>query len=277
MDSEPTNSQTPAASPGDLVPPREKAKSGLVTIIVILGVITIANAGWLWQTNIAVDSTRSDVATLQNSVSLASSAAQAGGDLASLAQQIQPTVVYVADSIGSGSGVIIGANGYVITNQHVIDQATGITVTLMNGSSYSASVVNSNADLDVAVLKMNTTLTNLPVAAIGSSAAVLPGEEVLTCGFPLGSDLPGSSTFTAGIISAIRNRPSINTSTTRHPSSVTLNYIQIDADINPGNSGGGLFTADGKLVGIPAYSDATGVNFAVPIDAASSLIKSALG
>jgi len=106
---------------------------------------------------------------------------------------------------------------------------------------------------------------------------VLPGEEVLTCGFPLGSDLPGSSTFTAGIISAIRTLPSINTSTTRHPSSVTLNYIQIDADINPGNSGGGLFTTDGKLVGIPAYSDATGINFAVPIDAASSLIKSALG
>ena len=185
-------------------------------------------------------------------------------------------MVYVADSIGSGSGVIIAANGYVITNQHVVDQATGITVTLMNGSTYSASVVNDNADLDVAVLKMNTTLTNLPVAAIGSSAAVLPGEEVLACGYPLGLDcpapplsLPASSRPSAICLRLTRRLPD-----TVH---VTLNYIQIDADINPGNSGGGLFTADGKLVGIPAYSDATGVNFAVPIDAASSLIKSALG
>ena len=186
---------------------------------------------------------------------------------------------------GSGSGTIIRSDGYVLTNQHVIAGATSISVTLKTGEKFTATLVNSNADLDAAILKLNTTRTNLPTVTMGSSASVVIGQEILTCGFPLGSDLfaPnaafGPATFTAGVVSAIRNLPSTNTN---NPA-VTLNYIQIDADINPGNSGGGLFTLDGKLVGIPAYggtnsdgSAAAGINWAIPIDAVQSLIQSSV-
>ncbi len=102
------------------------------------------------------------------------------------------------------------------------------------------------------------------------------GQEILTCGFPLGDELFGSASFgpasfNHGMVSAIRNLPSGNTD---NPA-VKLDYIQIDADINPGNSGGGLFTLDGKLVGIPSYGFSTGINTAIPVNAVQALIQSA--
>ena len=216
---------------------------------------------------------KGDISTLQSTVSQLSSAVQASNaSFTDTIKKIEPTVVRVDTNLGSGSGIIVRANGYILTNQHVIDQATSIQVTLMSGDIISATVEASNINLDVAVLKLNSNRTDFPVAAIGSSSDVVVGEDVLTAGFPLGTDLPGPVTFTRGIISAKRYDPDIG-----------LNYIQIDAAINPGNSGGGLFNLNGKLVGIPSYGiepamiDAEDLNLAIPMEIALPLIQIAAG
>lgn len=292
---------------------KSSGKGALVAVlIVILAIATVANGALVLQSNSKLDTTNSNVTAAQsNNTSLQSSIAQqqttASGlstsitslqttvskltgttapppatvDFVTPAKMIQPEVVYVevTDRTGgaTGSGTIIRADGYVLTNQHVIAGATSISVTLSTGEKFAATLVNSNADLDAAILKLTTTRTDLPTVTMGSSASVVIGQEILTCGFPLGSDLFGNAvfgpaTFNSGVVSAIRNLPSGNTN---NPA-VTLNYIQIDADINPGNSGGGLFTLDGKFVGIPAYGFATGVNAAIPIDALQSFIQSSV-
>ncbi len=288
------------------------AKRWLVSaLVVILAIATAANGALLWQTNdglktttsdlsavasentalqgsltqqqAAADDILADIAALQQTVSKLGTTvpSQTGGtDFTAAVRIIEPSVVFVQanDRFGSGtgSGTIIRSDGFVLTNQHVIDGASSIRVTLKTGESFSATVLASNADLDVAVLKMNTTRTDLPAATLGSSAAVIVGQQIITCGFPLGEELFGSAqfgpaSFNHGMVSAIRNLASGNT---ENPN-VKLDYIQIDADINPGNSGGGLFTLDGKLIGIPAYGFATGVNTAIPIDAVLALIQSA--
>ena len=307
---------TPQQTPEPMAPAQVRKEPGsrvLVTaLIVILAIATVVNGALLMQSNSKLDTTNSSLTAAQsNNTSLQGSIAQQQTAASSLstsvaamqqtvskltgsipttapatdfitpAKAIEPEVVYVevTDKTGgaTGSGTIIRADGYVLTNQHVIAGATSISVTLKTGEKFPATLVTSNADLDAAILKLTTTRTNLPTVTMGSSASVVIGQEILTCGFPLGSDLFGNAvfgpaTFNAGVVSAIRNLPSGNTS---NPA-FTLNYIQIDADINPGNSGGGLFTLDGKLIGIPAYGFATGVNTAIPIDAVQSLIQSAL-
>jgi serine protease Do len=142
----------------------------------------------------------------------------------------------------------------------------------MTGETFNATIVTTDIDHDTAILKLNTSRTDLPAIVIGSSSATRVGEQILTGGFPLGSDLPGPATFTSGIVSAIRTMTSSNSF---NPSS-SIDYIQIDADINPGNSGGGLFNTRGELIGIPSYGFAAGINTAVPVDAIKSIIQSAL-
>jgi serine protease Do len=287
--------------------------NALVTVlIVILAVLTVGNGALALQSNSKVSTANSDLTTAQSAnsslqasiaqqqtaanslsasvASLQQTVSKLGGttapppattDFVTPAKLIEPQVVYIEATDrtggGSGSGTIIRSDGYILTNQHVIAGATSISVTLKTGEKFTATLVNSNADLDAAILKLTTTRTDLPTVTMGSSASVVIGQEILTCGFPLGSDLFGNATFgpatfNAGVVSAIRNLPSGNTD---NPA-VKLDYIQIDADINPGNSGGGLFTLDGKLIGIPAYGFATGINAAIPIDAVKALIQSSV-
>jgi serine protease Do len=296
---EPMMQPPPATPPPNMPPPMMTAPGGkrsgsgvlAAVLIVLLAIATMVNGGLVLQSNSKLDTTNSNltaaqstIASLQQTVSKLTGttpATPATVDFITPAKMILPEVVYVevTDRTGgaTGSGTIIRSDGYVLTNQHVIAGATSISVTLSTGEKFAATLVNSNADLDAAILKLTTTRTNLPTVTMGSSASVVIGQEILTCGFPLGADLFGSATFgpatfNAGVVSAIRNLPSGNTN---NPA-VTLNYIQIDADINPGNSGGGLFTLDGKFIGIPAYGFATGVNAAIPIDALQSLIQSSL-
>jgi serine protease Do len=306
----------PASEPPSRTRPGKQTGSGnraLVTVlIVILALATVGNGALAMQSSSKVNSTNADVTAAQSAnSSLQASIAQqqttantlstniaglqttvskltgttapppATTDFITPAKMIEPQVVYIEvidrTGGGSGSGTIIRSDGYVLTNQHVVAGATSITVFLKTGEKFTATLINSNADLDAAIIKINTTRTDLPTVTMGSSASVVIGQEILTCGFPLGTDLFGNAafgpaTFNAGVVSAIRNLPSANTD---NPA-VTLNYIQIDADINPGNSGGGLFTLDGKLIGIPAYGFATGINAAIPIDAIQSLIQSSV-
>ncbi|MDD5082285.1 MAG: trypsin-like peptidase domain-containing protein [Dehalococcoidales bacterium] len=188
--------------------------------------------------------------------------------------KIEPSVVRVdvsdAGFIRSGSGIIVSNTGYVITTQQVVDVGAPIQITLMNGDKYYALVVNSNRSRDLAILKMNTSRTDLPVAALGSSNSVKVGEEIIAAGFPLGIQFPGQATFTRGIISGVR---AIN----------GQNYIQADASLNPGSSGSCLADLDGKIIGITTTNvissslQTEGLGFAIPVDEVKTFIQSSIG
>lgn len=165
---------------------------------------------------------------------------------------------------GAGSGVIISENGYIITNNHVIEDASSITVTLADGTSYSAELVGKDADLDVALLKIDA--TGLDPAEIGDSSTAQAGDKAVVIGNPLGQ-LGGS--VTQGIISSVSRDVMID--------GVSHNVMQVDASINPGNSGGGLFNGRGELVGIiiakSVDESVEGIGFAIPINDVSDILE----
>jgi serine protease Do len=160
---------------------------------------------------------------------------------------------------GAGSGVIITKDGYIATNHHVVSGASKIKVTLANGENYDAKLIASDAETDLAVIKIEE--NDLNAATIGDSSRLVVGQTVLAIGNPLGS-LGG--TVTEGIISALDRKIEIE------KESMTL--LQISAAVNPGNSGGGLFDEEGNLIGIVNAKVSTnysgdpieGLGFAIP-------------
>ena len=171
------------------------------------------------------------------------------------------------ESASSGSGFIYTADGYIVTNQHVVANASSINVTLYNGDTYPATLVGSDSDYDVAVLKIDA--KDLPAVTLGNSTDVNVGDTVMAIGNPLG-ELTFS--MSSGIVSCV-NR-AINVEGT------PFNMIQVDASINPGNSGGPLMNLYGEVVGIvsakySSYADTTveGLGFAIPINDVQSIIS----
>ncbi|MEB3244677.1 MAG: trypsin-like peptidase domain-containing protein [Vampirovibrionales bacterium] len=164
--------------------------------------------------------------------------------------------------IGNGSGFILDKSGHVLTNYHVVDNASDIQVTLNDGRKLPAKVVGRDKYSDLVVLKINA--SNLTPAVIGQSAKLRPGEWVLAVGSPLGFD----HTVTLGIISAIsRQVPDLN---------ANVEFIQTDAAINPGNSGGPLVNLNGEVIGINTAIAGRGQNigFAIPVDVARQVADS---
>ncbi len=167
---------------------------------------------------------------------------------------------------GAGSGVIISADGLIITNNHVVSGANTITVRTNDGTDYEAEIVGSDSESDIAVIKIEA--ENLPCALLGDSDTISVGEEVVAVGNPLGN-LGG--TVTNGIVSAISREVNID--------GVSMTLIQTNAEVNPGNSGGGLFNMYGELVGIvnaKSTSSSSGVSvegigFAIPINTAKKV------
>ena len=166
--------------------------------------------------------------------------------------------------IGLGSGVIVSAEGYLLTNNHVIDGADDIEVTLADGRQARARLVGTDPETDVAVLKIE--LDSLPAISFGDADKLQVGDVVLAIGNPF--DV--GQTVTSGIVSALgRNRLGIN---------VFENFIQTDAAINPGNSGGALVDAGGNLLGINTaiYSrtgGSLGIGFAIPVSTARQVME----
>ncbi|GLU34466.1 Do family serine endopeptidase [Trinickia caryophylli] len=164
-----------------------------------------------------------------------------------------------------GSGVIVSSEGYILTNQHVVDGADQIEVALADGRRTTAKVVGVDPETDLAVLKIN--VTNLPTITLGRVDEARVGDVVLAIGNPFGV----GQTVTMGIVSALgRNHLGINT---------FENFIQTDAPINPGNSGGALVDAHGNLLGINTaiYSrsgGSLGIGFAIPVSTAKSVLES---
>ena len=165
---------------------------------------------------------------------------------------------------GLGSGVIISADGYILTNNHVIEGADAIEVQLNDSRSTRAKVIGTDPDTDLAVLKIQ--LDRLPAITLGNSDQLQVGDQVLAIGNPFGV----GQTVTGGIVSAIgRNRLGINT---------FENFIQTDAAINPGNSGGALVDVHGHLMGINTaiYSrsgGSLGIGFAIPVSTAQMVLE----
>ncbi|PCE29514.1 S1C family serine protease [Burkholderia ubonensis] len=164
-----------------------------------------------------------------------------------------------------GSGVIVSPEGYILTNQHVVDGADQIEVALADGRTATAKVIGSDPETDLAVLKIN--MTDLPTITLGRSDQARVGDVVLAIGNPFGV----GQTVTMGIISALgRNHLGINT---------FENFIQTDAPINPGNSGGALVDVNGNLLGINTaiYSrsgGSLGIGFAIPVSTARTVLES---
>ncbi|MBB2932078.1 Do family serine endopeptidase [Paraburkholderia silvatlantica] len=164
-----------------------------------------------------------------------------------------------------GSGVIVSPDGYILTNQHVIDGADQIEIALSDGRTTNAKVIGIDPETDLAVLKIN--LPNLPTITLGRMDQTRVGDVVLAIGNPFGV----GQTVTMGIISALgRNHLGINT---------FENFIQTDAPINPGNSGGALVDVNGNLLGINTaiYSrsgGSLGIGFAIPVSTARSVLES---
>ena len=160
---------------------------------------------------------------------------------------------------GVGSGIIISPDGYIVTNNHVVDGATSIKVTLNDRRILTGKVVGVDKLTDLAVIKVNA--TNLPSIAWGDSTKLQPGQTVLAFGSPFGYF---QFSVTRGIVSAV-NRPNPYSDDPRKPG----NFIQTDAAINPGNSGGALVNAHGELVGINTFiitnnGSFAGAGFAIP-------------
>lgn len=163
---------------------------------------------------------------------------------------------------GAGSGVIITADGYIVTNNHVIEDSSKITVTLRDGTKHEAKLVGTDVQTDLAVIKIEA--NGLTPAVFGDSDDLKVGEQAIVIGNPLGQ-LGGS--VTSGIISALDREITIG--------GQVMNLLQIDAAVNPGNSGGGLFNAKGELVGVinakSSGEDVEGIGFAIPSNTAKKV------
>ncbi len=221
-------------------------------------------------------------ATVTDDTSGAQQTVVAGDELSTvdISKKVGPAVVGITSSIesganifggmayseGTGSGIIISADGYIVTNNHVIEGAHAVTVTLNTGSEYEAKVIGTDSKTDLAVLKISPN-EQLTVAELGDSSAIEVGERAIAIGNPLGMEFFGSTT--QGIISAINRTITVDNK--------TMSVIQTDAAINEGNSGGALVNAYGQVIGINAVkissSSVEGMGFAIPISEAKPVIS----
>jgi len=172
---------------------------------------------------------------------------------------------YTAQSLGSG--FVWSSDGIIVTNNHVVEGASRITVNFSDGSQVPAKLIGVDPDSDVAVLRVDA--SHLSAAPIGTSSDLMIGETVVAVGNPFGL----SGTVTTGVVSALgRSVPS------KEAGRTFTDFIQTDASINPGNSGGPLLNIEGKVVGINTaiYANAQGIGFAIPVDRARKVIQDLL-
>jgi serine protease Do len=179
-------------------------------------------------------------------------------------RMVQDQLFRVFPIEGVGSGIVIDDKGYILTNNHVVDQAHKLKVTLTDGNVFSGIVVGTDRTTDLAVVKLDSK-ESLPVVLLGNSDELKIGQIVIAIGNPFG--LTGGPTVTAGIVSALNRSLQLENG--------ILELIQTDAAINPGNSGGPLVNTKGEVIGINTAKMpyAQGIGFAVPIKTAKSITR----
>ena len=236
--------------------------------------------------------TRTSAPSLSTPVSSAAPTAARGpavsGSVRAVVERVRPTVVQITNEqvvldqlgrsaiapAGVGSGVIYDAQGLVLTNNHVVAGARSLTVSLPDGRTYPGTLLGGDPQMDLAVVKIEPKAgETLPVAALGDSAALAVGDEVVAIGNALA--LPGGPTVTAGVVSALDRAIQEPSETSGEPGPYLFDLIQTDASINPGNSGGPLLNMSGEVVGINTLGaggdgnvTAQGIGFAISINAA---------
>ena len=175
-------------------------------------------------------------------------------------------------STGVGSGFVFDASGLILTNHHVIEGSDTISVTFKAGSELPATVVASDAQHDLAVVKVDSP-TSLPTIPIGDASALRVGQQVIAIGSPLGTF---TESVTSGILSATGRTIEVGSPNSRQTTTMT-GLLQTDASINPGNSGGPLLDDTGAVIGVnsAAAQSAQGIGFAVPIDVAADIMAEA--
>ena len=275
----------PGAPMGGGEPPRKKRGIGKKVLAGVLALVLVAAvsfgggfAGYL----VASKNGGQTVMYQAASGGSATSTSSTGGSLSDVASAVTPSVVVVTTEqivtdnyfwggqqvlSGAGSGVILTTDGYIVTNYHVVEGAQQITVTLHDDSTYTATVVGSDQQSDIALLKIDA--TGLTPAVLGDSDSVQVGEVVIAVGNPMGT-LGG--TVTDGIVSALNRDISVEGN--------EMTLMQTSAAISPGNSGGGLFNTTGELIGIvnakSSDEDAEGLGFAIPVNAMKTVVQDLL-
>ncbi|XUX00262.1 MAG: trypsin-like peptidase domain-containing protein [Dehalogenimonas sp.] len=212
--------------------------------------------------------TQTTLAAVQAEVDkLTSQTSSVASKYGAVMNSINPVVVRV-NATGTGlrgfaSGVIVSPNGYVLTVLHNVNGARSINVTLSTGDTFTGTISATDTVNNLALIKLTSTRTDFPAAARGSISTLQDGQIVISVSYPLSDELHGPATFDVGIVSSLRM-------------DIPTNYfIQSDADIAQGSGGGGLFTLDGKLVGIASLGIADGIYEYIPVDAAATLLKDA--
>ena len=252
------------------------------TILLIIGIVLLVAAVSIISCLIFLELsgyskggyTVNQISTENNKEKASTSVDAAGTDVLTTPQVVQsviPSVVevnisaYQGMGTGSGSGIIFSEDGYIVTNQHVVDQATAIGVKLSDGTEYEAKLIGEDEQTDLAVIKIEA--KGLSAAKIGNSDELAQGETVLVIGNPLGETLSGS--VSQGIVSALGREIEIE--------GRTMHYIQTDAAINPGNSGGPIVNQSGLVVGVASAkissASTEGLGFAIPINEAVPVIE----
>jgi serine protease Do len=177
----------------------------------------------------------------------------------------------IGSTTGTGSGVIFNGDGWILTNRHVVESAETVSVYLNDGRGFDGTVYGLDTLTDLAIIKVDG--TDLPVAPIGTSTDLRPGQLAIAIGNPLGYE----NTVTTGIVSAL-GRQIVASDATQTSAETLRNLIQTDAAINPGNSGGPLVNSAGQVIGIntAVSTTAQGLGFAIPIDVARPIMQQAL-
>ncbi len=276
----PGQMQTPPVNPRPSTGVRTGAIIALsFVLLVVLGVGLFA--GWQFgRTTGSTGGASTNVATLQPGTGPQSTVPALTGNneqavREAVVAKVRPAVVEVNVTTQQGgaigSGVIIDGRGYIVTNNHVVNGAQSMTVTLYDGTNLPAQLVGTDPADDLAVVKITPPSKGLTVATIGDSSKLQVGQDVMAIGNPLGI----TQTVTHGIISALGRNVSEGQGGATIP-----NAIQTDAAINPGNSGGALVDMQGNLVGIPTLTaidpefntPASGVGFAIPSNRVATIV-----
>ena len=246
----------------------------------VLVVMTACGAGGA--AKVASSGSTSSSTTTANTAVMASTTSQE--PIVDVVAATTPSVVTVTSEIQTmtpfgtqqgraiGTGFVVRSDGYILTNHHVVANASSVSVTLPNGDVHPATIVAQDEEHDLAVLKIDA--DRLPALTLGDSNDVQIGETVVAIGFAL--DLSGGPTVTSGIVSSLDR--SVNVQDTTGPRSYR-DLVQTDAALNHGNSGGPLVTLDGRVIGVNvAGGDGVeNIGFAIPIDVARPLLAQSVG
>jgi S1-C subfamily serine protease len=272
---------TPPVHPS---PPRAARRLPYFAMVAVTAVLSASVASattfGLLSSNVAPTSTATPAPVVQT----VSTVTNEDADISAVVAQAAKSVVTITSqttvrrpfgqlgrATGVGSGVIVSADGYILTNNHVIENSTGLSVELADGTTYSASVVKQSAEHDLALIKVEA--NGLPAAALGDSSSVKVGQMAIAIGSPLG-EYTGS--VTRGIISALGRDITVGDDLTGRTVDLK-DLIQTDAAINHGNSGGPLLNSSGQVIGINTAmaQSAENLGFATPINAAADLLAAA--